>query len=75
MENFYLRNFCLELVHLEEKNDVQLTFDDSYICYVSKFAVFQSSFLLVFTNGKLLLKKFFSITCTFREKKCCTDDL
>ena len=34
-----------------EKNDVQLTFDDSYICYVSKIDVFQSSFVLEFTNG------------------------
>ena len=51
MENFYLRNFSLELVRLEKKNDVHLTFDDSYIIYVSKFDVFQSSFVLVFTNG------------------------
>ena len=50
MEQLFLRNFSLELVHLEEKNDVQLTFDDSYICYVSKFEVFQSSFVLVSTN-------------------------
>ena len=69
MENFYLRNFSLELVRLEGINDVQLTFDDSYICYASNFAAFQSSFLLIFTNGKLLLKKLFSRTCTFRGKK------
>ena len=38
--NFSLRNFCLGLVHLEEKNDAQLTSDDSNICYVSKIDVF-----------------------------------
>ena len=51
MEQLLFRNFSLELVRLEEKNDVQLTFDDSNICCVSKFDVFQSSFVLVFTNG------------------------
>ena len=40
--NFCLRNFSLGLANLEEKRDVQLklTFDDSYICYVSKSDVF-----------------------------------
>ena len=54
MEQLFLRNFSLELVHLEEKNDVQLTFDDSSKCYVSKFDGFQSTFVLVFTNGTTL---------------------
>ena len=38
--NFSLRNFSQGLVLLEEKNDVQLTFDDSYISCVSKIDVF-----------------------------------
>ena len=40
-DNFSLRNSSLGLVHLEGKNDVQLTFDDSYISYVSKIDVFK----------------------------------
>ena len=32
------------------KNEVQFSLDDSYLFYVSKVDVFQSSFLLVFTN-------------------------
>ena len=59
MEIFFLRNFSLELVRLEEKNDVQLTFDDLYICYVSIFEVFQSSFVLVFSNGTFFPQEIF----------------
>ena len=51
MEQLFLKNFSLGFVHLEEKNDEQLTFDDSYICYVSEIDVLKSSFVLVFTNG------------------------
>ena len=40
-KNFSLGNFSLGFVHKVEKNDVQLTFDDSYICYVSKIDVFK----------------------------------
>ena len=40
MEQLFLKTLSLGLVHLEEKNDVQLTFDDSYFCYVSKNDVF-----------------------------------
>ena len=29
----------------------KLTFDELYICYLSKIYVFRSSFVLVFTNG------------------------
>ena len=39
-----------------------------YICYVSKIDVFQSSFLLVFTNGSTFLIKLFSRTCTLTGK-------
>ena len=52
MEQLFLKKYSLGLVHLEEKIDVHLTFDDSNICYVSKINGFQSSFVLVFTNGK-----------------------
>ena len=38
--------------------DVQLTFDDSYICYVSKIDVFLSSFVLVFTKGSPFSENF-----------------
>ena len=34
-----------------EKNDEQMTFDDSYICYVIKIDVFGRCFVLVYTNG------------------------
>ena len=48
--NFSFRNNSLGLVHYEEKNVVQLIFDDSLICYASKIDVFLSSFVLVFTK-------------------------
>ena len=52
------------------KNDLQLTFDDSYICYASKTDVFQSSFVIVFNNGTTFIKGIFlSRTCTLRGKK------
>ena len=56
---FLMKLFALGLVRLEEKNDVQLSFDDSYICYVSKIDVFQSSFMLFFTNGTTFLEEMF----------------
>ena len=56
---FPYETFSLGLVRLEEKNDVQLSFDDSYICYVSKIDVFQSSFMLFFTNGTTFLEEIF----------------
>ena len=56
---FLMKLFALGLVRLEEKNDVQLSFDDSYICYVSKIDVFQSSFMLFFTNGTTFLEEIF----------------
>ena len=68
MEQFSFRQFSPGLVHLEATNDVQLIFDDSYICYVSKIDVFQSSLVLVFTNGTVFHKKIFSRTCTLRGK-------
>ena len=49
--HFSQKNFSPGLVHLEKKNYVSLTFDGSYICYVNKIDVFQSSFILVSTNG------------------------
>ena len=51
MEQLLRKKFFSGTCRFREKNDVHLTFDDSYICYVSKFDVFQSSFVLVFTNG------------------------
>ena len=68
MEEFSLRIFSLGLVHLERKNDVQLIFADSYICYVIEVNGLQSSFVLVLLMEQLFLKKFFSSTCTFRGK-------
>ena len=41
MEQLFLKNFFSSTCTLRgKKNDVQLTFDDSYICYVSKIDVF-----------------------------------
>ena len=34
-----------------KKIDIQLTFDDSHICYVIEIDVFENSFVLVFTIG------------------------
>ena len=48
-EKFFSRTFTLR-----GKNDELLTFDDSYICYVSKIDVLQRNFVLVFTNGTTL---------------------
>ena len=51
MEQLFLKKLFSRTCTLRGKNDVELTFDDSYICYVSKNDVFQSSFVFVFTNG------------------------
>ena len=51
MEQLFLKKFFFGTCTVREKNDVQLTFDKSYLCYVSKINVFQGSFVLVFTNG------------------------
>ena len=51
LKKFFSRTHALRG---KEKNYVQLTFDDSHICYVSKFNGFQSSFVLAFTNGTTL---------------------
>ena len=59
MEQFFLKKPFSRTCTFREKNDVQLTFDDSYICCVSKFDVFQSSFVLVFTAGTNLPQKIF----------------
>ena len=61
MEQLFLKKFFSRTCTLRGKNDVQLTFDDSYICYVSKIDVFQSSFLLVFTNGTTFPSESFSL--------------
>ena len=53
MEQLLLKKFFSRTCTLREKNDVLLTFDDSYICYVSKTDVYQSSFVLVFANGAI----------------------
>ena len=52
MEQLFLEKFFSRTCTLRGKKDVQLTFDDSNICYVSKINGFQSSFVSVFTNGK-----------------------
>ena len=39
--NFSLGSFSLDFLYLEKKNDVQLTIDGSYECYVCKIDVFQ----------------------------------
>ena len=59
MEQPFLKKFFSRTCTLRGKNDVQLTFDDSYICYVSKIDIFQSSFVLVFTNGTTFPLEFF----------------
>ena len=43
--------FLQDLYIKREKHYAQLTFDNSYICYMSQIDVFQSSFVLVFSNG------------------------
>ena len=55
MEQLFLKKFFSRTRTLrgKEKNYVQLTFDDSYICYVRKIDVFQRSFVLVFTDGTI----------------------
>ena len=53
MEQLFPKKIFSRTCSLRGKNDVQLTFDDSNICYVSKINGFQSSFVLVFTNGKI----------------------
>ena len=40
MGQLFLKKFFSRTCTLREKNDVQLTFDDSYICYMSKIDVF-----------------------------------
>ena len=41
IEQLFLKKFFSRTCTLgEKKNDVQLTFDDSYICYVNKFDFF-----------------------------------
>ena len=57
---FPKETFSLGLVRLEGKNDEKkVTFDDSYICYVSKIDVFQSSFVSVFTKGTTFSEEIF----------------
>ena len=51
MEQFFSKKLFARTCLLRGKNDVQLKFDDSYLCYVSKIDVFLSNFVLVFTNG------------------------
>ena len=41
MEQLFLKKNCSWTCTLREKNDVQLTFDDSYVYYVSKIDVFR----------------------------------
>ena len=40
MEQLFLKKFFSRTCTLRGKKDVQLTFDDSYICFVSKIDVF-----------------------------------
>ena len=72
MKQLFLEKIFSRTCTFRGKNDVQLTFDDSYISYESKIDVFLSSFLLVFlVKEQLFLKKFSSRTCTLRRKKLC----
>ena len=50
MEQLFLKKHFSRICTLRGKNDVQLTFDDSYVYYVSKIDVFKAV-LLFFTNG------------------------
>ena len=59
MEQLFLKKLFARTCTLRGKNDVQLTFDDSYFCYVSKIDFFQSNFVLVFTNGTTFHKEIF----------------
>ena len=40
IEQLFRKKFFSRTCTLRGKNDVELTFDDSYICYVSKIDVF-----------------------------------
>ena len=40
-KNFFLKKFFTRTCTLKGENAVQLIFDDSYICYVSKIDVFK----------------------------------
>ena len=51
MEQLFLKKFFSSTCTFRGKNYVKLTSDDSYLCYVCKIDIFQSSFVLVFTEG------------------------
>ena len=51
MEQLFLKKSFSRTCKLRGKNDVKLTCYDQYISYVSKIDGFQSSFVLIFTNG------------------------
>ena len=59
MEQIFFKKFFSRTGTLKGKTDVQLTFDDSYNCFVSKFDVFKNGFVLVFTNGTTFNKQIF----------------
>ena len=54
MEQLCLKKSFSRTCKLRGKNDAKLTCYDQYISYVSKIDGFQSSFVLIFTNGTAL---------------------
>ena len=68
MKQLFPEKFFSRTCTIRAKNDVQLTFDDPYISYLSKIDVFQRSFVLILTNGTIFPQKIFSWTCILRKK-------
>ena len=69
MEQFFPKKFFSRTCTFRGKKDVQLNFDDSYICYVRKIAVAQGIFVLVFTNGTTFPKKIVFYDLYIKRKK------
>ena len=69
MKNLLWKFFSLTCT-IRGENDVQLTFDDPYICQLSKTDVFTEIVLCQFQiMEQLFLKKFFSGNCTLWGRK------
>ena len=69
MEQLFRKNVFSRTCTLRGKNDVQLTFDESYVYYVSKIDVFKEVLCYFSLMEQLFLNKLFSGTCTLRGKK------
>ena len=59
MKQLFQKKFFSRTCTLRGKKDVQLTFCDSYLCFLSKTVVFQRSFVLDFANGITFPQKVF----------------